>query len=95
MKNEDLQRSLMSFTNPHNLFAKSVVRKLEDNTPTNAIVQAECQQGHNFSLILSRTVATLFNVMVKNYVLVRNDKLHASKKRSQISNHGLQTKFGC
>ena len=78
----------MSSINSRSLFTKVFLKKLEESSATDAIMNTTCKSDHKFLPYVQLISNAMFNIFAKNVVSDFNSIIHQTRKRDKEMDDG-------
>ena len=91
IKSKEYISNMINGSNPRSVFSSLVMKKIEDNDETAALLNNECNQP--FRLLIPQIAMKIFYIMAKNFINERNDNIHKERKREVNSKLNKRDKY--
>ena len=86
--NPHILKVFVSSINSRSLFTKVFLKKLEESSATDAIMNTTCKSDHKFLPYVQLISNAMFNIFAKNVVSDFNSIIHQTRKRDKAMDDG-------
>lgn len=85
MKTEEAKKILTQAVNPRKVFVRAIEQMMKMCSNTEALLNISCDNGHEFLPIFKKISASLFNLMMKNFVADMNSSIKSKPSKRSAS----------
>ena len=86
MKTEETKNILIKAVNPRRIFVNALEKMMSMSSHTESLLSMSCENGHDFLPMFLKISASLFNLMMKNFVSEMNSIIRTKPVKRSASN---------